>query len=279
MMLISIPVIINLEKSETLNPLCFAIAYSSIIPLIIAAIYTMIFFSRIFREDTLVNLTLTGHSKKEVFAASWIYSVTIVTVYLILYAVEALIAVNILYKEFKTDTGLFFLFFGGSFLLCIFFMTLTTSLLFVSRNAIMTVIVTVIIAYLSVTVPIRLTYNLVYWNTMSHNDIVRLNAYVSEGKEISYKFDPADLRIYTIVDGEAFECEAGYDPDILTGNRRTVAKTVFYAMPTSFYFLTAYAVDYEVTDPAPIYLSYAVPVLYTAVIMGLGLHLFSRRDI
>ena len=279
MMLISIPMIIDLEKDDTINTLCFAIAYSSIIPLIIAALYTMIFFSRIFREDTLVNLTLTGHSKKEIFAAAWIYSVTVATVYLILYAAEAFIAANIIYKEFKTDTGLFFLLFGGSFLLCIFFISLTTSLLFVSRNAIMAIIVAVIIAYISISVPARLIDDLSFMRVLSHDEVIRLNDLEKEGKEISWRLDTEDFRIRIYADGEPFEYEGKDDTDTLTGNRRTMAKTVFCAFPTSFYFLSVLAVDYEVTDPAPIYLSYAVPVLYTVLTMGLGMHLFSRRDI
>lgn len=279
MMLISIPVIIDLEKDETINPLCFAIAYSSIIPLIITALYTIVFFSKLFREDTMVNLTLTGHSKKEIFAAAWIYSVSFVAFYLILFTAEAFIAVNMIYRQYQTDTGLLFLMFGGSFLLCLFFITLTTSLLFVSRNTVMTIIVTVIIVYLSISVPARLISDLMFVEVLSHDDSVRLSAYEKEGKDVSWRFETDDLRIRIYIDGEPFEYQGKKDPDALTGKRRTMAKTAFYAFPTSFYFLSAAASGYEVTDLVPFYLSTAGSVLYTVFTLGLGMHLFSRRDI
>lgn len=278
----SVLLIIDTEINGSSELLYYMISFSFILPSIISFLYLVIFFSKIFREGILVNLTVSGHSKKEIFTAAWLHSVCITVIYWSIYLAEVFIAAIIFEIPLQTDNVSLVRVFVCSFMLCLFFVTVTLSALFITRNSIITIIVTVCIAVLSIYAPANIISALLYPEiNPSKSDYAKLRAYyMDEETDVEYRIDMEDFSEKIYVNGKLFEYEGQKDPNALSGNRRILAKNSLYLFPTSFYLIMFISYDYDsVVTSVPFYISTVTAVLYTVLVFSAGMFIFSRRDI
>lgn len=279
-LLISIPMMIETKN----NPEYFYNEYynSIYLPAILACLYHIYFFSKFFRDETLTNLMLSGHSKKEIFLAAWLFSSCLSFICLLIYTLDTVTAGMIIKPGNIKFISFAFLLFFLAFLFCLFFITVSLSALFISKNAVISVIVTFIVAVVTISVPVRLITALMFYEDRfdpAYSAFIKRA--IESGSEVEYRIDPDELQEKLYIDGEVPEYEFNADPDALTGYKRELAKTVVLSSPTAFYYLLFIPGNTEemVSMIKPVSINIAVTVMFIVLIIILSMHIFSRRDI
>lgn len=279
-LLLVIPLMIEIRN----DPDHFYYGYynSFFLPAVLVCLYHIYFFSKFFRDETLTNLMLSGHSKKEIFLAAWLFSSCLSFICLLIYSLEAVTAGKIIAPDIKLYFSYSVLLFFLAFLFCLFFITVSLSALFISKNAVISVIVTFIVAVITLSVSVRLITDLMFTEDRfdpAYSAFIKRA--IERGSEVEYRIDPDELQEKLYIDGEVPEYEFNADPDALTGYKRELAKTVVLSSPTAFYYLLFIPGNTEemVSMIKPVSINIAVTVMFIVLIIILSVHIFSRRDI